>query len=139
MDAASALADLTEISSQVDAAVVFGEDGAVVASTFGDESRTERLARIGRSLLETAQQVPTGRERKLTRLEVVLPTGTVFVVRGESSNGSSIVATTSPTPASRLVFHDLETCLRAVAEAGEESSASPKPRRTTRKKKPVDA
>ena len=138
MDAASALADLTEISSQVDAAVVFGEDGAAVASTFGDERRTERLARIGLSLLETAEQVPAGRERKLTRLEVVLPTGTVFVARGEGSNGSSIVATTSPKPASRLVFHDLETCLRAVAEAGEES-ASPKPRRTTRKKKPVDA
>jgi hypothetical protein len=137
MDAASALADLTEISSQVDAAVVFDEDGAVVASTFGDESRTERLARIGRSLLETAEQVPTGRERKLTRLEVVLPEGTVFVARGQGDHGSSIVATTGPAPASRLVFHDLETCLRAVAEAGGESAS--KPRRTTRKKKPVDA
>jgi predicted regulator of Ras-like GTPase activity (Roadblock/LC7/MglB family) len=135
MDAASALSDLTEISSQVDAAVVFGEDGTVVASTFGDETRTERLARIGRSLLEAADEVATGSERKLTRLEVVLPAGTVFVARGEGS-GSSIVATTGPAPESRLVFHDLATCLRAVAEADEQSA--PKARRT-RKKKPVDA
>jgi predicted regulator of Ras-like GTPase activity (Roadblock/LC7/MglB family) len=135
MDPASALADLIEISSQIDAAVVFGQDGTVVASTFADESRTEKLARIGRSLLEEAERVPTGRERKLTRLEVVLPEGTVFVARG---SGSSIVATTSPTPASRLVFHDLETCLRAVAEAAEQPG-TPARRRTTRKKKPVDA
>ncbi|MFL6037559.1 MAG: hypothetical protein ACJ74B_02885, partial [Gaiellaceae bacterium] len=66
-------------------------------------------------------------------LEVVLPGGNVFVARG---NGSSIVATTSPAPASRLVFHDLETCLRAVAEAVEKPPAR---RRTTRKKNPVDA
>jgi hypothetical protein len=138
MDAASALSDLTEISSQVDAAVVFGEDGAVLASTFGDETRTERLARVGRGLLETAERVPTGRDRKLTRLEAVLPEGTVFVARSQNSDGSSIVATTGPTPASQLVFHDLETCLRAVAEA-QKVSARPKARRTTRKKKPVDA
>jgi predicted regulator of Ras-like GTPase activity (Roadblock/LC7/MglB family) len=133
MDAASALADLTEISSQVDAAVVFAADGAVAASTFADEGRTEKLARVGRSLLEEAERVPTGRERKLTRVEVVLPEGNVFVARG---SGSSIVATTSPTPASRLVFHDLETCLGAVAEAVEQP-APPKPRRS--RKKPVDA
>jgi predicted regulator of Ras-like GTPase activity (Roadblock/LC7/MglB family) len=132
MDAATALADLKEISSQVEAAVVFGEDATVVASSFGDESRTEKLARIGRSLLEEAERVPAGQERTLTRLEVVLPEGSVFVLRG---GGRSIVATTSPTPASQLVFHDLETCLKAVADEVEK----PAPRRTTRKKKPVDA
>ena len=132
MDAASALSDLTEISSQVDAAVVFADDGAVVASSFGDESRTEKLARVGRSLLEEAERVPAGQKRTLTRLEVALPQGTVFVARG---SGVAIVATTSPSPASGLVFHDLETCLRAVAETVEK----PARRRTTRKKKPVDA
>ena len=119
MDAASALADLTEISSQVDAAVVFAEDGAIVVSTFGDEGRTEKLARVGRSLLEEADRVPTGRERKLTRVEVVLPEGNVFVVRGGGAEARSS-RPRARRPPSRLVFHDLETCLGAVAEAVEQ-------------------
>jgi predicted regulator of Ras-like GTPase activity (Roadblock/LC7/MglB family) len=135
MDAASALADLTEISSQVEAAVVFGEDGAVVASTFGDETRPERLARAGAGLLEAAGELPTAGTRRLTRLEAALAEGSVFVVRGDRCG---IVATTGPAPASALVFHDLEACLRAVAEAREEPQP-PKPRRAPRKKKPVDA
>src|SRR5687767_9163970 len=134
MDAATALADLTEVSSQVEAAVVFDEGGAVVASTFGDESRTERLARAGAGLVEAAGQLPTAGTRPLTRLEAALPEGSVFVVRGD---GCAIVATTGAAPASGLVFHDLETCLRAVAEAREQPP--PKRRRAPRKKKTVDA
>jgi predicted regulator of Ras-like GTPase activity (Roadblock/LC7/MglB family) len=132
VDAASALADLTEISSQVEAAVVFGEDGGVVASTFGDESRSERLARVGVGLLEAAAQLATADTRQLTRLEAALVQGSVFVVRGDRC---AIVATTGRAPASGLVFHDLATCLRAVAEAREQ----PKRRRAPRKKKTVDA
>ena len=132
MDAASALADLTEISSQVEAAVVFAEDGAVVASTFGDESRTERLARVGVGLLEAAAQLPTADTSQLTRLEAALASGSVFVVRGDRC---AIVATTGRAPSSGLVFHDLATCLRAVAEAREQ----PKRRRAPRKKRTVDA
>jgi predicted regulator of Ras-like GTPase activity (Roadblock/LC7/MglB family) len=133
VDAASALADLTEISSQVEAAVVFGEDGAVVASTSADESRTERLARVGVGLLEAAAQLPTADTRQLARLEAALAPGSVFVVRGERC---AIVATTGRAPASGLVFHDLATCLRAVAEG---EKPAPKTRRAPRKKKTVDA
>ena len=48
MDAAQALADLTEISSQVEAAVLFGEDGGVAASTLadGDAAPLARAARM---------------------------------------------------------------------------------------------
>ena len=132
MDAAGALADLIEISSHVEAAVVFGEDGAVVASTAGDEAAS-RLARTGAALLEAAE-LPNAAARRLTRLEVALAGGSVFVVRRD---GDAIIATTSREPASGLVFHDLETCLRTVAQAREQAAA--KPRRAPRRKKAVDA
>src|SRR3954447_21271345 len=44
MDAAQALADLTEISSQIEAAVLFDEAGAVQGSTLGDEEAAMVLA-----------------------------------------------------------------------------------------------
>ena len=134
MDAAIALADLTEICSQVEAAVVLDEEGAVLASTLAEESRTERLARAGRGLLEAAEQLPTAGRRRPARVEAALPRGSVFVARCDRC---AVVATTPPGPASGLVFHDLETCLRAVAESRERPV--PKPRRAPRKRKTVDA
>ena len=44
MDAQQALADLTEISSQIQAAVVFEDTGKVAASTLGDSPRAAELA-----------------------------------------------------------------------------------------------
>lgn len=118
MDAASALADLTEISSQVRGAVVLGSDGDVVASTGHPEP--ERLATAGAELWEGANAFQ--RERTVTQLEVALDEGSVFVVL-VGSHG--IVATTTPRPSSELVFHDLNTCLRSLDEA------KPKRRRRT--------
>jgi predicted regulator of Ras-like GTPase activity (Roadblock/LC7/MglB family) len=127
MDAASALADLTEISSQVEAAVVIDAAGAVVASTLDDAERSERLARAALDLLGAAdKRVQTG-GRALTQLEAALREGSVFVARVE---GRSIVATTSPEPTSGLVFYDLKTCLRSLAE----TPAKPKRRRTTKER-----
>src|SRR4051795_9433882 len=44
MDAQQALADLTEISSQIQAAVVFDDSGSIAASTSPDEARSRALA-----------------------------------------------------------------------------------------------
>src|SRR4051812_45840149 len=44
MDAQQALADLTEISSQIQAAVVFDDSGSIAASTSPDEARARALA-----------------------------------------------------------------------------------------------
>ncbi len=128
MDAASALADLTEISSQVEAAAVVSADGTLVASTLDDPARNERLARTARDLLAAADGIPG--DRKLTKLEAALRGGSVFVVR---DGGRAIVATTTPAPTSGLVFYDLQTCLRALAD-----EPAPKPRSRT-KKAPADA
>lgn len=123
MDAATALADLTEISSQVESAVVLDGGGSVVGSTLADPERGERLARAASDLLGAADKRFQSGTRALTQLEAALQEGSIFVVRQE---GLSIVATTSPEPTSGLVFYDLKTCLRSLAES--------KPARTTKRR-----
>lgn len=123
MDAANALADLTEISSQVEAAVVLGEDGAVTASTLADGARADAIAHAARDLLAAADELSPG-GRTLVQLEASLREGSLFVVR---EPGACIAATTTPSPSSGLVFYDLKTCLRALA--AEPKKPAPKPRR----------
>src|SRR3954469_176012 len=91
MDAAArALADLAEISSQIEAAVLLDGSGAVVAAT-GDTG--ERLGRGARGLLPPAHEARAGNARALTQLEAATLDGSVFVVReGERT----IAATTGP-------------------------------------------
>ncbi len=126
MDAAAALADLTELSSQIETAAVLGSDGAVLASTFADGALAERLAGSARELLAAAGEHAAGAQRELTQLEVALPEGSVFVVR---DGGFAIAATTTPKPTAGLVLYDLRTCLRSLAPA----KAAAKPRRRARK------
>ena len=92
MDAAAALADLTEICSQVEAAVVLDTEGAVLAAV-GDG---ERLARVGSDLLAAAQE-DFGARRSVTKLEVALHEASVFVLR---EGGLVLVARTSAGPRS---------------------------------------
>ena len=106
MDAAAALADLTEISSHVEAAAVVDGEGNVLAAA-GDG---ERLAPVGRELLEAAEEDFGGR-RSVTKLEVALREGSVFAVR---ERGLVLVARTSPGPPSGLVLYDLGTCLESI-------------------------
>ena len=128
--AAAALADLSEISSQVQAAVVVDADGAVLAAT-GAGGGGEPLARTGLGLIEAAE-AEFGGSRSVCRMEVALREGSVFVAL---ESGLGIVARTTPSPASGLVFYDLGTCLSAVAAA----RSKPKRRRTTKKTKAADA
>jgi hypothetical protein len=112
MDAASALADLLEISSQVDAAVLLAGDGSVAGSTLASDAGAERLAHAGIGLLEAAEERFAGDGRALTQVEAALREGSVFVVR---EDGRTIVARSQPKPSSQLVLHDLRACLRAAA------------------------
>jgi len=132
MDAATALADLTEISSQVEAAVVLDDAGAVVASTLDDAGRSARLARTALDLLGAADKRFESGGRALTQLEAALREGSVFVAR---EGGRSIVATTTAEPTSGLVFYDLKTCLRSLAEP---EPARPKRRSTKTKASPIE-
>jgi predicted regulator of Ras-like GTPase activity (Roadblock/LC7/MglB family) len=127
MDAAQALADLTEISSQIEAAVLFDESGAVQGSTLADESAAAELARGSADLLERAGRFRS--EGSITQLEAATDTGSVFVVRDGKRR---IAATTAPQPTVGLVFYDLKSCLRnADAEPA-------KPKRAPRRKQEPD-
>ena len=132
MDAAQALADLTEISSQIEAAVLFDEAGGVIGSTLADESAAQALARSAAELLEGAAAFRSG-DAAVTQLEASTAEGSVFVVR---DGARRIAATTGRSPTVGLVFYDLKSCLRGTAE--EAPAAKPKPRPPRAKKEPVD-
>jgi predicted regulator of Ras-like GTPase activity (Roadblock/LC7/MglB family) len=114
MDAAQALADLTEISSQIEAAVLFDEQGEVQASTLADVP-ARALARAAADLLERAAAFRSD-SVEVTQLEVSTRDGSVFVVRADPYR---IAATTGPDPTVGLVFYDLKSCLRGAAAAAE--------------------
>jgi hypothetical protein len=134
MDTASALADLSEISSQIETAVVFDSAGTVLGSTGGDEARSKRLVRTALDLVAAAADVGMTEGRTLTQLEASLREGSVFVVTGDERG---IAVTTTPEPTSGLVFYDLKTCLRSLAD--EPAKSPPKPRRTRKKQEEPDA
>ncbi len=127
MDAAQALADLTEISSQIEAAVLFDEQGEIAASTLPDEERSRELVRAATQLLASAEELHGG-EGALTQLEAATLEGSVFVVR---DGPRRIVATTTADPTVGLVFYDLKSCLRGVAEEDKPAKrAAKRPART---------
>jgi predicted regulator of Ras-like GTPase activity (Roadblock/LC7/MglB family) len=118
MDAAQALAELQELSSQVERAAVLGADGSVLASTEADVQATERLVRAGLDLVTAAFELDAS-PREVIRVDVELAEGSLFVIR---ENGRTIAATTAPHPTTGLVVYDLRTCLQRIDE-------EPKPRR----------
>ena len=109
MDAAQALADLTEISSQIEAAVLFDEAGAVVGSTLVSDEAAQAVASAASRLLERARDFRS--QGSITQLEASTHGGSVFVV---SDGARRIAATTGPAPTVGLVFYDLKSCLRTA-------------------------
>ena len=115
MDAARALADLTEISSQVRGAVIVDAQGAAVASTYATETG-ESVGAAAVTLLRAAREMPRESGRaELTQLEAALPRESVFVV---DDGTHAIVAVTERNPTTGLVFYDLKTTLRRAFEGG---------------------
>jgi predicted regulator of Ras-like GTPase activity (Roadblock/LC7/MglB family) len=141
MDAQQALADLTEISSQIEAAVVFDDKGKVVGSTL---PAGDALAKSAADLLTAAEEVRTG-DSPLAQLEIATGEGSVFVVRDAKL---TIAATTGPAPTVGLVFYDLKSALRSVkpkpkprprakpAAAAKKPAAPKKPAASRARKKP---
>lgn len=134
MDATQALADLAEISSQIEAAALFGEDGSLLGSTLQSDETAAALVRGALELLDGAAAFRS-EDGRVVQLEASTPEGSVFVVR-EDDRG--IVATTCPQPTVGLVFYDLKSCLRGSRAEPEQ----PKRRRrasTAKREDGVDA
>ena len=127
MDGAQALTDLTEISSQIQAAIVLDADGSTLATTV-DEQRGPEFAQGVQELLAAVQRAAGG-EGGLAQAEIATGDGSVFLVRDEQR---TIAATTGPEPTVGLVFYDLKSCLRGFSEP------KPKPKPRARKVKADD-
>ena len=130
MDPAEALADLTEISTQIESALVATPTGEPVASTLPDDA-SRALAEHAVRLLDGASDGGAGEEP--THLRVATREGCLFVVRGETLVATAV---TGAQPTTGLVFYDLKTCLRTIVEA--EPAKKPK-RRAPAKKAAADA
>jgi predicted regulator of Ras-like GTPase activity (Roadblock/LC7/MglB family) len=134
MDAAQALADLTEISAQIEAAVLADQDGTLVASTLDDEGTGKAFAEAAAELLSAAEDVRTeSGSEPLVQVEGASQEGSVFVAKDEHH---LVAAVTKPHPTVGLVFYDLKTCLRMLEreEAKAAKATKTATRRTTRKK-----
>jgi predicted regulator of Ras-like GTPase activity (Roadblock/LC7/MglB family) len=112
MDAAQALAELAELSSQVRRAVVVRADGSVLASVPDEAEAAAALATAANDLLAAAFELRTT-PQEVTRVEVELEEGAVFVLH---EGGRTIAAVTGPQPTSGLVVYDLRTCLQRITE-----------------------
>jgi len=141
MDAAQALADLTEISAQIEAAVLADHDGRLIASTLADDAAANSFAEAAAELLAAAGEVRTepGSD-SLVQVEGAALDGSVFVAKDERH---LVAAVTKPRPTVGLVFYDLKTCLRMLEREEEAKAAkttkTATSRRTTTKKKTEEA
>ncbi len=121
MDAAQALADLTEISSQIETALVLDADGSTMARRSTDRGRrSSRVPRRSCSRPCGVDRRRRGRERRPARDRHELAAAS----SSSTIDGRTIAATTGPEPTVGLVFYDLKSCLRSVA-----AEEKPKPKR----------
>jgi predicted regulator of Ras-like GTPase activity (Roadblock/LC7/MglB family) len=112
MDAAAALADLVEISPQIEAAAVVSGDGELTGSVGIPETRADVLARAVQELLDSAAAFRSD-EGRVTQLHAELAGGDVFAVAADEQ---AIVAVARERATPGLVFYDLKRCLAAVAD-----------------------
>src|SRR6476469_1316907 len=111
MDAAQALSELTEISSQIQAACLLDSDGNILANTVADEASAKRFAEAAIALVGGA-------------LEAATLDGSVFVV---IEGDRAVAAVTRAEPTVGLVFYDLKSCLRAAGTPGD-GDGKPRPK-----------
>jgi hypothetical protein len=112
MDAAAALADLVEISPQIETAAVVDQNGEMAGSVGVPEARASVLARAVRELLDGAAAFRSDQGR-VTQLHAELAGGDLFAV---ADGGRAIVGIARERATPGLVFYDLKRCLAAMAD-----------------------
>jgi predicted regulator of Ras-like GTPase activity (Roadblock/LC7/MglB family) len=122
MDAAESLADLKQISTQIDRAVIVRGDGSVAGSTVADDALSSHIAEAGVRLWDAADRARRDLGRpQLSQLEVATGEGSVFAVKDDEF---LIVASTPPEPTVGLIFYDLKTCLRNLREQPDDAAGA---------------
>jgi hypothetical protein len=112
MDVGRALADLVEISPQIEAAAVVRRDGELAGSVGVPAARGTVLARAVRELLDGAAAFRSEGGR-VTQVHAELGDGDVFAVTGDEQ---TVVAVVRDRATPGLVFYDLKRCLAALAD-----------------------
>ncbi len=125
MDAVRALAELTELSSQIDDAVIVDGNGAVLASTFEDAARAKKVGDAALELGRAAGHAAAG-GASLAQVHATLADGSVFLV---TDGERTIAALTRPDPVAGLVLYDLKATLRAAGEPEPPAAKKPAPRK----------
>ena len=123
MDAAQALAELMELSTQIEVALVTSTAGEVVAASVSGE-RADELAGAAADLVTMADRVRAdlGREA-LSQMQAATAEGSVFAV---VDRDRVAVAVTGPDPTAGLILYDLKTLLRQIAPVADgEQAAEP--------------
>ena len=131
MEAAQALADLVEISSQIESAVLADGEGTVLASTFGDEEKASAVAKEAIGLLQDA----TGPGGEPSQVQIAFLEGSVFVVRDDER---IVAAVTGPRAdvGPRLLRPEDVPRLAGDQPARKKAAAGTKRRTTTKKDEP---
>ena len=134
MEPAEALAELKDLSTQIEVVALASRTGELVAST-ADGQPAVKLARLAADIVGQADRVrgDLGRE-PLAQLEAATPDGCLFVVVDADRLA---VATTGPDPTVGLVFYDLKTLLRQLGRENCDAPAKKAP--VSSKKEPAEA
>ncbi len=114
MDAGQALAELTEISSQIEFALIFDARGELVGATLADRQRAESLAFGAVALLACSTRAAGSERGEPVQVELAYSDGSLLFV---SQDDLRIVARTTPNPISGLAFFELRACLRKLTDA----------------------
>jgi predicted regulator of Ras-like GTPase activity (Roadblock/LC7/MglB family) len=112
----AAFAEMLDISTDIDKAVVFGPEG-VVASNMTEPALSATVAQA-EALVDLGQENASKMgSQPLTQLVVETADGLVFLVRETAGDGMTAVATGKKGSRVGLVLYDLKTCLRDAREA----------------------
>jgi predicted regulator of Ras-like GTPase activity (Roadblock/LC7/MglB family) len=111
MEVEQALAELTEISSQIELALIFDSRGELVGTTLADNHLADYLAFGATALFACSRRVTAEERGEPTQIELTYPDASVLLVR---DGDLSIMTFTSPDPISGLAFFELRACLKKL-------------------------
>jgi len=114
-----ALAYLEELSTDIRAAAVLGDDGAVAAHSGFDEGDADQVRELVTGLFEHAATPAAGAPAP-DQVEVALPEGSVYAVR---EHGWTLAVVAGRFALSSLMFFDLRMVIRDLAGIGEGATA----------------
>jgi predicted regulator of Ras-like GTPase activity (Roadblock/LC7/MglB family) len=114
MDPAEAIAELKELSTQIESVTLARRKGDVIASSLPG-SAPAAIATAAAELVESADELRAdlGRDA-LAQVQAATSEGSAFVV---VDAGRMAIATTGTDPTVGLVFYDLKTLLRQTADS----------------------